>query len=73
MEINDFLKKLGLRIKFIRMSKGIKQSELAAMINSYENNISNIETGKINISMKTLNKIAEALNVEAFKLLEFKE
>lgn len=73
MEINDFLKKLGLRIKFIRMSKGIKQSELAAMINSYENNISNIETGKINISMKTLNKIAEALDVEAFKLLEFKE
>ena len=73
MELNEFLKKLGLRIKFLRMSKDINQSELAALVKTFENNMSNIETGKVNISMKTLVKIANALDVEPYKLLEFKD
>ncbi|MEI3254941.1 MAG: helix-turn-helix transcriptional regulator [Candidatus Gastranaerophilaceae bacterium] len=67
------MKKLGLRIKFLRMSKDINQSELAALVKTFENNMSNIETGKVNISMKTLVKIANALDVEPYKLLEFKD
>ena len=73
MELNEFLKKLGLRIKFLSMSKDMNQSELAVLVKTFENNMSNIETGKVNISMKTLVKIANALDVEPYKLLEFKD
>lgn len=73
MSFEEFLKKLGLRIKFLRMSKGLNQADLASMMSSFENNLSNIETGKKNISAKTIYKIAQALEVEPSKLFDFKD
>lgn len=73
MSFEEFLKKLGLRIKFLRMSKGINQANLAAMMSTFENNLSNIETGKKNITIKTIYKIAQALDIEPSKLFDFKD
>lgn len=73
MQYKEFIKKLGLRIKFIRMSKGLSQSQLAGLMSTFENNLSNIETGKINVSVKTVHKIAKALDVEPCKFFEFED
>ncbi len=73
MSFDEFLKKLGLRIKFLRMSKGLNQADLASLMSSFENNLSNIETGKKNISAKTIYKIAQALEVEPSKLFDFQD
>jgi transcriptional regulator with XRE-family HTH domain len=54
---------LGLRIKLARISKGLKQEELAEKINKTRPLISNIEqTGKAN--HYTLKKICEVLDLD---------
>lgn len=58
-----FVKSIGKKIKSIRLSKGIKQSEIAFRCNFDKSSFSNIEAGKRNITIITLYKIANALNV----------
>jgi transcriptional regulator with XRE-family HTH domain len=58
---------LGLRIKLARISKGLKQEELAEKINKTRPLISNIEqTGKAN--HYTLKKICEVLDLDINEL-----
>ena len=58
---------LGLRIKIARISKGLKQEELAEKINKTRPLISNIEqTGKAN--HYTLKKICEVLDLDINEL-----
>jgi transcriptional regulator with XRE-family HTH domain len=58
---------LGLRIKLARISKGLKQEELAEKINRTRPLISNIEqTGKAN--HYTLKKICEVLDLDINEL-----
>lgn len=73
MEFENFLKNMGLQMKFARMKKNMTQANLAEILSTHENNLSKIETGKKNISMKTLYKIATALEIEPQKLLDFKD
>ena len=42
------------------------------MIDVHEKYIGKIETGKQNITLRTLNKIAQALNIDIIRLLEDK-
>jgi len=56
-----FLKKLGARIKNIRKKKGIRQNEIAWKCNFDKSSFSNIEAGKRNITILSLQKIANAL------------
>lgn len=70
MEFDNFLHILGMNIKFVRMKKNLTQAQFAELISVHENNISKIERGKINISMKTLYKIAAALDVEPCVLMK---
>lgn len=67
---NDILKKFGFNVKLERMKQGITQADLAEMIDVHEKYISRIETGKQNVTINTLSKIAEALKVEMYKLLK---
>lgn len=55
---------LGLRIKGIRVDRGLSQGELAVIINSSTSLISNIENGTGNPRLSTLCKIAIALKVD---------
>ena len=47
------------------------QAQLGEMINISEHRISQIENGKCNITLKTINKISNALNIPAVKLFTF--
>lgn len=64
MEYTDLLKKVAFNIKIERMKRNLTQSQLAEMINVHEKYIGKIETGRQNLTLKTLFKIAQALDIE---------
>lgn len=64
MEYIELLKKVAFNVKIQRMKQNLTQSQLAEMINVHEKYIGKIETGKQNLTLKTLFKIAQALDVE---------
>lgn len=68
----DFQIALGNKIKQIRESKNISQTELGNLCNIERSNMSRIEVGNTNPSSYLLYQIAEKLGVEASELLNFK-
>jgi transcriptional regulator with XRE-family HTH domain len=61
------------KIRFFRHSKGITQEQIAEKLGITPVAYSNIERGESNISMKRLEEIAEALEVELLDLLSLGE
>ena len=70
MDDGAYLAKIGKNIKEIRKSKGISQVELAYMCNFEKTNLSRIESGNNNPTVRTLLRIAKALKVSLFDLLK---
>ncbi|WP_154516898.1 helix-turn-helix domain-containing protein [Velocimicrobium porci] len=66
-EIN--YKKLGLKIKEIRISRGLTQDTLAEMVSCNTSHISNIENNHTKVSLNVLLAIANALNTSIDYLL----
>ena len=62
---------LGARIKELRKAKRLSQDELSEKINIDPKHLSRIEVGKSYPSLDTLERIANALNVEIKDLFEF--
>lgn len=60
---------LGDRIREIREDQGLKQSDLAGRVGTSQSTISQLEKGKQNPSYRTLQKIADALDVSVGYLL----
>ena len=69
MSKKELLKQIGLRIKQIREEKGITQQELASLCNFEKSNMSRIESGGTNMTVYTLHKIANALEVNLAHLM----
>ena len=65
-------KKLGTRIQEIRKSKGLTQEVLAEKIGMDKPNLSNIECGKRFMTAETLEKLAQALEVEEKEFFNFR-
>lgn len=61
--------KLGLKIKEIRISKGITQNNLAEMVGCNTSHISNIENNYTKLSLNVLIAIAGALDTSVDYLL----
>lgn len=59
---------VGLKIKEIRKSKGWTQEQLAEIASIHYSYIGGIERGERNISLETLQKIIDALEVSAVEL-----
>ena len=66
---NNILKIFGLNVKIERIKLGYTQAQLAEILNMHEKHICKIETGRQNVTLKTLSKIAKALNVKESELL----
>jgi transcriptional regulator with XRE-family HTH domain len=62
-------KRIGMNIKKYRIQKGIKQSELAAMIQSDRQYQYKIESGIVGISVVKLALIAVALDISISELV----
>lgn len=54
---------VGKRIKQLRMALNISQEELAFRSNVHRTYIASLEVGKRNVSIVTLEKLVNALNV----------
>ena len=66
-----FLKRVGLRVKQLRKSKGLSQEELAELTGMHPTYISEIERATVNASIKSLNKIVLALKIPMYEFFTF--
>jgi transcriptional regulator with XRE-family HTH domain len=69
MNEERLLKVFGLNLKLERMKQGLTQAQLAELLNVHEKHVCKIETGKQNVTLKTLARIANTLNVNESYLL----
>lgn len=68
--MHDDAKKLGANLKKIRLGKGIKQVEIARILEVDRSFVSNIENGKTNPTLSTIASLAKALGVSTNELLK---
>lgn len=61
---------IGDKIKELRTRKGITQQDLAARCNFEKSNMSRIESGRTNLTVKTLFSISIALGVKLRDLVD---
>ncbi|MBQ6288024.1 MAG: helix-turn-helix transcriptional regulator [Clostridia bacterium] len=65
----DSIHVLGANIRAYRLCAGLSQEELAEKANLHRTYVGAIERGDRNVSLKNIEKLATALNVETYKLL----
>jgi len=70
MERKIALVRIGMNIRKIRDKKGISQQDLAASCNFEKSNMSRIEAGRTNLTIGTLLKISEALQVKLADIVD---
>ena len=63
-------KKLGENLKKLRLSKHLSQGDLANKLEVDRAYISNIENGRMNPTLSTLEKISKALGISSSELLK---
>lgn len=68
--MNDLVRVIGERIKYFRLNKGYTQEKLAEIANIHSAYIGGVERAERNISLGTLNKITQALEIEAKDLFK---
>ena len=73
MNDKELFKTLALNIKIIRTIKKNTQAQLAELIDVHEKYIGVIEAGKQNITLKTLNKIANALQTDITTFFQIRQ
>jgi len=64
----DIKKELGSKIKRLRLKKGLTQAELAEMANISIRTLGGIEIGENFMTVQTLEKIIECLDISADEL-----
>lgn len=72
MRDKELLLKLGLKVRFERLKKGLSQEELAEKARLNTRSISLIERGLSDIKFSTLACISEGLQVEIGTLTNFR-
>ena len=65
------IKKLGLKIRIERQKQKISQEKLAELANLNRNFIGMIERGETNVTIKNLENIANALELDIKDLFNF--
>ncbi len=64
----DIIKVFGQNVKKFRLEKHLSQEELAEKSNLHRTYISAIECFRRSIALENVQRIADALNVETYKL-----
>jgi len=62
------LEKFGTKIRSLRLKKKLSQEKLAELADLHRTYIGQIETGKRNVALKNIAKLAEALGVSIKEL-----
>lgn len=69
----EICKEFGKNVKKYRKALGISQEELADLSGLHRTYISNVERGLRSISLGNIQKLANALKIEIYKLFIFNE
>jgi transcriptional regulator with XRE-family HTH domain len=64
------LVQFGQRVRQLRLERGLSQEDLAELANLHRNYVSQIETGRRNLSLLNILKLADGLKVRPIKLIE---
>lgn len=67
----EYIVDLGVHIRQLRERKSISQRNLADMCNMPKTSIGRVERGEVSVTIRTLIKIANALEIEPKELLNF--
>jgi transcriptional regulator with XRE-family HTH domain len=67
---SDIVKRLGERIKELRMERGWSQFEFSERVGIDRSYLSEIETGTIEVCLRNLAAIAQGLDLEPWQLLK---
>ena len=62
---------IGKRIQYLRKQKGLSQEQLAEALNIATSSLSYIETGRGFMTLATLEKMSEVLEVEPCEIFQF--
>lgn len=65
----DIIKVFGANVKRYRLAKGISQERLAEECKLHRTYISDIECNRRNVSLETVRRISEALEIEPHFLI----
>jgi transcriptional regulator with XRE-family HTH domain len=68
--MDEISKKLGKNLKMARAKKKLSQGALARLLEVDKGYISNIENGKKNPTLATIQRLADALGVSADELIK---
>lgn len=64
----DIIKVFGTNVKHYRLAAGVSQEKFAELCDLHRTYISDIECFQRNISLESVQKIADALGIETYKL-----
>jgi transcriptional regulator with XRE-family HTH domain len=64
---------VGTRIKTVREQKGLSQQDLSLICNIEKTNLSRIEAGRTNLTIKNLYKICKALKIRMKEIIDVDE
>ena len=67
--VSDRIKDIGLRIRKYRKAKHLSQDELSGLAHIAPTYLSDIENGKVNLSVEVFLRLTEALDVSVEELL----
>ena len=70
MDDKQLFSGVGERIRQLRAERGISQQDLAALCDFEKSNMSRIESGKTNLTLKNMYKICRALGVRLSDLVD---
>lgn len=73
IKIDEIDKKVGLNIRLERVKRGISQEILADMAGIARSTMGIIERGEQSPSLQTVAKVANALQIDIYKLFLFDE
>lgn len=73
IKIDEIDKKVGLNIRLERVKRGISQAILADMAGIARSTMGIIERGEQSPSLQTVAKVANALQIDMYKLFLFEE
>ncbi len=71
MDNEEFLQKLGQKIRILRKNRRLSQEKLAIELECDQGYLSRIETGKANPSAVYLKQIADSLDLDIRELFNF--
>lgn len=68
---DEFISKLGIHIRQLREKKNISQQNLADLCNMPKTTIGRIERAEVYVTIKSLIKIVNALEIEPKDIIDF--